>query len=105
VGQIPTRGAGGRGQRTDDDVRASWKVLEVRRHQVAQLPGHPVSDDGATHGAPDDEARPGGNCRIGGQGMHHNSVRRGPGTRAHDDAELLSAPDPSAPGQHERLGS
>jgi hypothetical protein len=104
VGQIWPCGLGGWGQGTDHDVRAIRQVLEVRRHQVTQLPGHTVSNDGATDRASDDEARPCRNCRVRGQGMHHDSARGSPGTRAHDEAELLSSPDPSTPGQHERLG-
>lgn len=104
VGEFRTRRPRGSRECPHDHVGAGWQARQLPRHQVAQLPGHPMADHGSPHGTTHDESptrRQGG---LRGTGVDDDGARGSTGSRAHHDAEVLSAPDPSTPGQHDRLG-
>jgi hypothetical protein len=117
--QLVGSGFGSGGQGSYDHAHPRGKRVQLARHQVTQPPGDAIPHHGVTHGPAHDEAHPrelvGRSGRFGcgmtadrsrsrsdrqSSQMHDHSSGRRPVPGPHHGAELVTAPNPPAPGQH-----
>ena len=76
VGEFRTRRPRGSRKCPHDHVGAGWQARQLPRHQVAQLPGHPMADHGSPHGTTHDESRTRRQGGLRGTGVHDQRCAR-----------------------------
>jgi hypothetical protein len=101
IGTQIARGPTGRiGPRPDDNTGTGRQSAKSVGHQMAQLPGHPMT----AHGRPDlfahNESCPRRGISVT-QEMNHQRRPPGPCATAHDLIEIHPAAQPSRLGQHD----